>query len=133
MSENNPKRVGWSCFYIGVGFILLIFFCVVKKPAFLNIIVDYLLGILWCLSWAAIGIGCGLWNSRSAKGKNQYESKHYHTYFIFVWFIAALAAFVALGTFEKDIVRSYAAAALTGLAVGFVGDNLPEKLFGIGK
>lgn len=127
----NPKRIGWGIFYLAAGVLLFVFFWLVKTPAFLNIIEKYSPEILWCFSWAAIGVGIGLLNSRSAHNDNQNNHWHYYTYFIFVWLAATLAAFVALGTFENNIVRSYAAAALTGLAVGFVGDNLPEKFFGI--
>jgi hypothetical protein len=100
----------------------------VKATALLNVTCYYLLEILWCGGWAAVGVSLGLWSNRY---NTVHDISRYFTYFVFVWVIAFLSAFVALGTFEKDIIRSYAAATLAGLIVGFMGDRLPERFKGI--
>jgi len=133
MDKPNPTRSLWSGIFLIVGIFLLAFFFVITNPVLLNIIKRYLSEILWCLSWGAIGIGLGLYNSVGDLGGKLQKHEHYYKFFSFVWFIATLAAFVALGTFENSTVRSYVAAALAGVIVGFVGDKLPEKFFGLAR
>lgn len=128
-NNKNPVRISWYRVYLAVGFLFLVlFYNLLDGANLLDIAKGYIPQILWCLSWAAFGIGLGLWNSNTASEKNQQIHMHYYTYFIFVWLIATLLAFLALGTFDNDIIRSYVAAALAGLVVGFIGDNLPERL-----
>ncbi len=124
----NPLRVAVAgiCFFVG-GVFLLCFL----GGLLLDIIKEFGLQILWCLSWAMFGVGAGLWNSRTAgtdpNSKVLKDPTHYYMFFPFVWFVAFLSAFVAMGTFlPQDMLRAYAAAALAGLVVGFLGDQLPS-------
>lgn len=120
----NSTRVCWSLVYLFLGILLLIFFITIKKPE-LSILKTDLTKILWCLSWPAVGIGLGLYNSRNDDDEINRRHRHYFSYFLFVWFIGFLAAFVAFTNFP---LCSYAAAALTGIVIGFSGDSLAGKL-----
>lgn len=128
--KDNPERIFWCKIYLVTGVAIFSLFLFIKKIEILSL---YYSEILWSLGWAAFGVGFGLWNSRTAHGEVLEKKEHYYTYFIFVEFVAGLAAFVAFGTFQDDSIRSYAAAALTGLIVGFIGDSLPERFIGLTK
>jgi len=82
--------------------------------------------ILWCSSFSAGGIGAGLINSRERETKK--GNLYYFLCFIFVGFIATIAAFTATLTFNNSSLHSYATAALVGIIIGFTGEKLPEKI-----
>ncbi|RKY31970.1 MAG: hypothetical protein DRP74_03620 [Candidatus Omnitrophota bacterium] len=129
----NYLRRDWYYGYLWRGIIFLFIFLVVNTLIVLPfldwaLVTNPLREILWCVSWAAFGVSIGLYNSRETNDKRSLENRHYEKYFLFVWGIATLAAFVALGNFKGDTIMSYAAALLTGVVVGFTGDKLGEKL-----
>ncbi|MDD3983133.1 MAG: hypothetical protein PHU54_04220 [Candidatus Omnitrophica bacterium] len=126
----NHTRFGAFLLYV-IAWIVLLAFFFNKKPEIPNFPNDYTPQILWCFCWGAFGIAAGLWNSRSAKGGVLDRWWHYVFYFGFVLVITALAAFVAFEINKANPVLSYAAAALTGLIVGFAGDSLIEKFFSL--
>ncbi|MDD5565898.1 MAG: hypothetical protein PHG31_03265 [Candidatus Omnitrophica bacterium] len=127
--SNKPESTKSSQIYAFIVFLalalsLFIFFGKIVNLS--NTTYDYWQEILFCSGCAAIGVSLGLYTNRTAV----HSPLRYVTYLPFLWFIASLSAFVALGTFPHDIIRSYAAAILAGVTVGFIGDKLPEKLFG---
>jgi len=123
----NRVRMRWFLIYLIVGILLLILFLIIRKPALLDIIQRYFSDVVWCSGWSAIGVSLGLYNSRTVTGGNSERCRHYFTYFLFVLGIATLAAFVVFESFNVNI-RSYAAAMLAGITIGFLGDKLGEKL-----
>lgn len=131
MTENHTRIVASRIYFI-VGILFLIFY-VVKNPGLLDLFKKHWVEFIWCSGWGAIGIGLGLYNSRNNNDDHCKRRGHYYLYFIFVWFIATFTAFVAFGAFENNAVRSYIFAALTGIIVGFIGDNLPDKFFVLTK
>jgi len=127
--KDNKVRLKWFWSYLRMGFVWLIAFVLVKKVSFLECSENFAV-VFWCLSWGAIGIALGLFNSRKDQGGNTSSNKHYITYFIFVWFISFLSAFVMFGNSkEKGFPYDYASAALVGIVVGFAGDKLAGKIF----
>ena len=84
--------------------------------------------ILWGGGWSSIGIGLGLWSDPKDDPKDSKATDpiHYITYFLFVWFMGALAALSAsvLGIG----IQPYAASAFVAIAVGFCGDKLAGRL-----
>ena len=123
----NRIRKCWFWVYLIAGILLLILFWIIRNPALFDILERYSSGIVWCSGWSAIGVSLGLYNSRTTTGGNSEKHHHYRTYFLFVFGIAALAAFVVFESFDKNIV-SYAAAMLAGITIGFLGDKLGERL-----
>ena len=123
-------RIKW-CLGFGISGAVLITFWLWRQGGLQKL--DEFFGqniekIWWCLGASAIGISLGLWNSRDKTEGKLKEHKHYRTYFVFVFVAASLTAFVVL---SDNSARSYAASALTGMAVGFIGDSLAglmEKL-----
>jgi hypothetical protein len=113
----NKYRRWWSISFGVFGIMLVIIFLKRECPVGL------------CVGFSAFGIGCGLYNSRTDQSERASNLLHYILYFGFVLVIATLAAFVAMGSFKDDTVRSYVAAALTGIAVGFAGDKLAGEIF----
>jgi len=121
-------RYKYGVTYLGIGLCLLICFWFIKTE------------ILWCLGWAAFGVGCGLINSRYDdinKGKEEKDIKknkggdmHYIFYFSFVGFLATLAA---LTMNEDSSIKFYAVSALVAIVVGFTGDKLVDKIFEMRK
>ncbi|MFA5350228.1 MAG: hypothetical protein WC357_02720 [Candidatus Omnitrophota bacterium] len=131
--NENPERKLWKMLFLILGILLIIIFTFINIPLskeFIDKIPRYIKELLWCLGWAAIGIYCALHNSRFENSKRSKDPWHYIIYFGFVFIIATVAAFVVLGTIDKDIDRIYvyAAAFLTGVIVGFSGDRLGDKL-----
>jgi hypothetical protein len=129
----NRIRWNWMRIYLCRGVLLLIAFLVVNYLVVLSyldlgLLRNIVREILWCLSWSAFGIGISLYNTREANDKRSLEQRHYSTYFLFVWGIATLSAFVALRSLKNDIIGAYAAALLAGVIIGFTGDKLGERL-----
>ena len=98
------------------------------KFLFPNVFPLYLRQFIWCLSWAAFGIGSGLINSRDNESKRLNKVSHYFFYFGFVLLIATLAAFIPLTSIKDNFYAAYATAALAGIVVGFTGDALAGKI-----
>lgn len=126
----NETRLGWGWGYGMFGVFLLLVFLIIKIPEAIDFIRNNYMSILWCAGWTAIGIGLGLYNSRTTRGATKIlgshklileSHKHYYTLFLFVLFVGTIAAFIALK-------YSYAAACLTAISIGFLGDRLTEKI-----
>ena len=100
---------------------MLVFFEIFGKPGW-NVLIRYLPKLLWCLGWAAMGIGLGLWNDRKNNTGNTAQHRHYFTYFIFVWSIAFLTSFYE--ALANGSLRSYVLSCLTAVVIGFSGDSL---------
>lgn len=124
--DDNHIRLCWSKFYFIVGVILLVCFTVFKIQVLFDILKSNFLLILWCSGCAAVGISLGLYNSCTVRNDRSKEHKHYYTYFIFAWFMATLAAFIAFGRFENSIAISYVSSAFVGIGLGFVADRLGD-------
>ena len=121
-------RYRYGAYSFIISAVLLGLFLWFKRPTIFTRHME----ILWCLGWAAFGVGCGLINSRyddiNKKKKEDKDIKknkgghmHYILYFSFVGFIATLAALTM-------IKNGYTASALTGIVIGFTGDKLVEKM-----
>ncbi len=124
--NNNYIRLDWSFRFFFIAVIFLVLFLGFSIHSLCDILMCYLPIILWCSSCAAVGISLGLYNSRTVNDNRSKEHRHYYTYFFFAWFMAALAAFIAFGKFENNIVMSYAASAFVGISFGFVADKLGD-------
>ncbi|MCK9614850.1 MAG: hypothetical protein M0R48_05010 [Candidatus Omnitrophica bacterium] len=127
---DNPIRLNWFCIYLALGISTFFFFLVIGIFALPCLLNGYLQEILWCASWAAIGISSGLYNSRTESDGNSKKHKHYYTYFLFVWFVATLAGWTMI---KDGDLRSYIVACLVGIVVGFTGDKLAGKIFELRK
>ncbi len=115
----NNTRVLWGIIYFLVGVVLISCFAVIMWPALRAWVSQNHRLLIWSAGWSAVGIGLGLLNSRN---DGRRDHLHYVTYFVFVFFVATLAA---LATSQlKEEPHSYIVSTLTGIAVGFSGDSL---------
>lgn len=118
----NDLRAKSGGIYLAVGIVGIAFFLFINHIPVFKMLYHNLSQILWCAGWGAMGTSAGLINSRSqGKSNNNSDFWHYIFYFGFVWLIATLSAFVALG-------KGHVAAALAGIIVGLSGDSLIERL-----
>jgi hypothetical protein len=126
LEKSKRKRVITGGIYFGIGIVVAIgtLFSILHLYE-LEFIKQYLIKILWCFSWSAIGIGSSLINSRTRPLE---KGVWYYVFcFPFVLFIATLSAFIALLEIDKPAL-SYTSAALVGIIVGFAGEALPGKM-----
>lgn len=120
----NEVRVHWCFAYLFLGFILLALLYLSKCLTLQELLILKLPLILWSASWASIGIGLCLWNSRTNKEK--VTNAHYATYFLFILFFATIAA-VAFSQSDKEI-QLYLQALAIALGIGFTGERLQAKI-----
>lgn len=120
----NEVRVNWCFAYLFLGFMLIASLYLSKCLALQEFLILKLPLILWSASWAAVGIGLCLWNSRDRKEK--ITNMHYATYFLFILFFATVAA-VAFSE-SADEIQLYLKALVIGLGIGFTGERLQAKI-----
>ena len=119
----NRVRSGWGIFYLIAG--LIMFF--LTRVSWVTFIKLHSLNLLWITSWSFIGIGVGLINSRTNKGKDKKDRLnqhlHYIIYYIFVLLVSGLASF-ALS--RKENILDYPLSALIALTLGFAADRIHD-------
>ncbi len=130
MEENINKlrrNAGWI--YFGIGIIGIIGVILLKCPNFLSWLIElaenpkFFCVVLWCFSWTFIGIGVGLINTQDHNDEVAKRVWHYILYYPFVLVVGVLAS-LSVESLSNLKINSYALMALTGLMVGFLGDDL---------
>lgn len=84
--EMNEIRVRWCIIYLLIGFMLISSLYLSKCLTLQEFLILKLPLILWSASWAAVGIGLCLWNSRINMEKQQTRT----TLLIFYLFYSSL-------------------------------------------
>lgn len=120
----NGKRCECGFIFLIIWGILLALFCSIKGAELIEVLKTNWSLILWSVTWAALGIALGLWNSRT--DNNSRKPCHYVTYYPFVWFFATILA-IAISA-DINGIRLYALSLVTALATGFAGDRLAGNI-----
>ena len=131
-SSDNPKktnginivRVNWCFAYLIFGFMLLASLYLSNCSSLQELLKLKLPLILWSASWAAVGIGFCLWNSRDRMEK--VANMHYATYFPFILLFATVAAIAFSESVEE--IQSYLKSLVIALGIGFTGERLQAKM-----
>jgi hypothetical protein len=132
-NQTNQVRLNAGIIYFIAGVLCLILFCILKWPN----IVDWIskqVSLLWCLGWTAVGIGCGLINTRNLDGGG--IDREYKHYFLLYYLLALLLVFLATittGLLSGEILdtptpKFYALTALTSLILGLLAEDINKLI-----